>query len=461
MRIELPKELQNGARFAALAPFLPLNNALHFKGIATDSREVQPGDLFVAIRGKCHNGIVFAAEAAKNGAVAMLCEEQGDTGELPLASFAVPSVNEALLTAAAAWRKQLSGQVIAVSGSTGKTTVKEVIATVLGTKGRVAKSQGNFNSQIGVPLSLLAMHSVDYHVLEVGVSRVGEMAPLAKAVAPHVAVLTNIGTAHIGSFGSKEAIFAEKLSILSGLLKGVHLLLPHGLANGRFQSKEMLTFGEARGADFHITGVRHTREGSAADIYYRGRVATDISWHIPGSVGLSTVAIGAAVGLYFGLDEEEIRNAMKAASFASPRMKRRLMAGRHVIDDTYNASPEAVIAALEALCYVGEGAPRAAVLGDICELGKYAKRLHREVGAAAAGAQLSHLFSYGAYAADLAEGALATGMAPSRVHCFAFGEEAGLAAAVMAAMPKGAYILCKASRAVGLERVIAQFERMP
>ncbi|MBE6604695.1 MAG: UDP-N-acetylmuramoyl-tripeptide--D-alanyl-D-alanine ligase [Ruminococcaceae bacterium] len=461
MRISLPSPLcAKGALSALLGCDGSSHAPLSFFGIATDSREVKRGDLFVAFGGTRQNGAAFAENAAQNGAAAMLCDRDAKVcvGSLPV--LTVASVEQALLRAAAAWRRRLSGQFIAVGGSTGKTTVKELVATVLSSGGTVEKSTGNFNSTIGMPLSLLSMHGSDYHVLEIGINHEGEMAPLSKALAPDLAVLTGVGTAHIGFFGSSQALLCEKMKLASGLGANGRLLVPERLFHCAPDPSRVLSFGTGAVADFRVTGIKHGKTGVVADVCWGLRRAAGLSWHLPGSAGLSCLSIGGAVGLYFGLDGEAIRNALLLAQDATPRMKRLLIDGRYVIDDTYNASPEAVIAALEALCYLSEGAPRAAVLGDMGELGLHASRLHREVGAAAAGAGLSHLFLYGRHAGDLCEGALFGGLSPKRVHCFAVGEEKGLAAAVFETMPRGAYILCKASREMELERVISQMERI-
>ncbi|MBE6581231.1 MAG: UDP-N-acetylmuramoyl-tripeptide--D-alanyl-D-alanine ligase [Ruminococcaceae bacterium] len=461
MRIDLPTPLCAAGALSSLLGCKGTDpSTLCFSGIATDSREVQRGDLFVALRGMHCNGVAFAGEAAQKGAVAMLC----DTGAAPrlekLPLLEVLSVEGALLRAAAAWRRQLRGKFIAVSGSTGKTTVKELLAAVLSMAGSVEKSAGNFNSTLGMPLSLLAMHGSEYHVLEIGINHRGEMAPLSRALSPRLAVLTGVGSAHIGLFGSRQALLAEKMQLASGLTADGHLLLPEGLAHSAKDTTRVLTFGMRATADFCVTGIQHGKTGVVADIAGCGRTLGGLSWHMPGTVGLSCLSLGGAVGLYFGLDGEAIRQGLRQAQSKVPRMKRRIIDGRYVIDDTYNASPEAMIAALEALCYLGEGAPRAAVLGDMGELGGFSASLHREVGAAAAGAGLSHLFLYGRYAGELCEGALFGGLSPRRVHCFAVGEEKGLAAAILETMPRGAYILCKASREMRLERVISQMERI-
>lgn len=461
MRIALPSPL---CAKGALTALLGCENApptpLCFTGIATDSREVRCGDLFVALRGAHHDGAAFAQHAVKNGAVAMLCDGANAPVLEDLPVLRVASVEQALLRAAATWRRRLSGKFIAVSGSTGKTTVKDLLATVLSESGTVEKSLGNFNSTLGMPLSVLSMHGSDYHVLEIGINHVGEMAPLSRALSPHLAVLTGVGTAHIGFFGSSQALLAEKMKLASGLTKNGSFLVPERLCHAAPDPSRVLCVGTGEAADFHVRGIRHSKTGVVADVWWRMRCAKGLSWHLPGSAGLSCLSLGGAVGLYFGLDGEAIKKGLLQAQGSASRMKRLLIDGRCVIDDTYNASPEAVIAALEALCYLSGGAPRAAVLGDMGELGSFSARLHREVGAAAAGAGLSHLFLYGRHAGDLCEGALFGGLSPKRVHCFAVGEEKGLATAVFEAMPRGAYILCKASREMGLERVILQMERI-
>lgn len=459
MRIDLPEALRAPGRLCDALGCATIGRDLFFGGIATDSREIKAGDLFVALRGQRQSGADFAVEAAQRGAVAMLCDEAcAQPAALPV--LRVTCVTDALRGAAHAWRCCLDGAFIAVGGSSGKTTVKELLATVLATSGTVQKSEGNFNSGIGLPLSLLAMSDADYHVLEIGVNHVGEMAPLSATLSPTLAVLTGVGNAHIGNFGSKRALLKEKLCLADGLTQDGRLLLPVQLCACAPYPLRTLSFGSAENADFCVCNVRHGPNGVSGDLRFRAECLEGLTWPLPGRVGLSCLTLGGAVGLYYGLSRAAILRGLSQAAANTPRMKRALIHGRCVIDDTYNASPEAMIAALETLCYLSGSAPRAAVLGDMGELGGFSVRLHREVGAAAAGAGLSHLFLYGKQAGEICRGALDGGLSPKQVHCFAPGEEDGLVAAIFEAMPRGAYILCKASRQTGLDRVMARMERI-
>lgn len=460
MRIALATPMRE-ARFlgAALgAAMLKLGNApCEITGITTDSREVRRGDLFVAVRGKKQNGNDFVKTALQKGAAAILTEEIiTGTGDYWL--FTVPDVTAALQAAAGVRRDLTAATVVAISGSTGKTTVKEIVAAVLGEKGSVQKSEGNFNSALGMPLSLLGMEEADFFVLELGINHPGEMEGLSRLLAPDLTVLTNVGSAHIGHFADYATLLAEKLKLTSGQGRcGIALLsdtVPAAARKGLLP--RILTVGTDGKSDFCISNAVMSSDGVRGEVNGQSRTVGELFWPIPGSIGLSCIAFAAAVGILFGLSDNAIRQGLFSAAAAAPRMRRLSFGGLCVIDDSYNASPEAMIAALESLSYLAKGHPSAAVLGDIGELGEHAAALHEAVGVCAAESGIAHLFTYGEYATDLANGAVRGGMDAAFVHAFSYDDTDSLAAAVFRLMPKDSTVLFKASRKTGLERVIAK-----
>ncbi len=463
MRVTLATPMREVSTIAAALGKVPAKigePSTKIGGITTDSREVRAGDMFLAMRGKCHNGCDFIKDALLRGAVAVLTDELCVSSLGSYWLFSVKSVEEALLTLAHARRMMSGASVVAVSGSTGKTTVKEIIASVLKEVGTVEKSEGNFNSTIGMPLSLLGMEEADFFVLELGINHAGEMEQLSRALQPNVAVLTNVGSAHVGHFESTAALLAEKLKITAGQRAGDALVLSDSIPRGALARLPQKTFsvGMSDRADVRLQNIKHSGEGVVADLTDGTHRVCGLRWHIPGNIGLSAIALGGAIGLLFGVSDDGIRRGLLQASALAPRMKIRKIAGLHIIDDTYNASPEAMIAALEALAYLG-GRHTAAVLGDIGELGDMAELLHDAVGECAAHSGISTLFTYGNFASVLAAGALRGGMEPQSVYAFPFGTEKDLAACIRKAVPRGATVLCKASRKTALERVIKELGR--
>lgn len=464
MRVSLATPMR---AVACLAAVLGIKATKHgtpraqISGIATDSREVTVGDLFVALPGTRYHGNAFAAEAVSRGAAAILCERALPPLGGSFWSLQVESATAALLALAKARRALTRATVIAISGSTGKTTVKEIVAAVLGACGRVEKSSGNFNSGIGMPLSLLGMEEAAYFVLELGINHVGEMEPMARALAPHLAILTNVGSAHIGHFESSCTLLAEKMKICSGQTAADTLLLADSIPRAAWQgiAPRVLTVGVGESADFRALRVQHSRAGTVADVEFESRLIPQLSWQVPGSIGASCLGFGAAVGMLYGADDKEIRQGLAAAAAKLPRMRQIRLADRTVIDDTYNASPEATVAALETLFYIGGTRPRAAVLGDMGELGAHAAALHDAVGECAAHSGISQLFTYGTHAPQIAEGARRGGMQEGTVHAFGFGEEAALTKTILHLVPQGGIILFKASRKAALERVIERLGR--
>ncbi|MBE6603427.1 MAG: UDP-N-acetylmuramoyl-tripeptide--D-alanyl-D-alanine ligase [Ruminococcaceae bacterium] len=463
MRISLTTPMQEVGTLSAALGSIPVaigTPPVKISGIATHTKELQAGDLFVALSGARYSGNDFVAEALSRGAVAVLTEQ-----ELPPLGgnywvLRVKNIERALLLAAGMRRRLTKARVVAVSGSTGKTTVKEIIASLLLKAGTVRKSEGNFNSTVGMPLSLLQMEDADYFVLEVGINHAGEMEPLAKMLAPELAVLTNVGSAHIGHFADAKELLQEKLKLSVGQRgEDIFLLadsIPHDACLG--VHSRMMRVGAGEGADFQLKNIINGKKGVCADLWHGERSITGLKWHIPGSIGMSCLAIGGAVGILFGLSDEAVRSGLLQAAQHSPRMKMLQIAGMHVIDDTYNASPEAMVTALETLAYLSKGAC-AAVLGDMGELGMLADTLHDAVGECAAHSGISELFTYGNYSEVMAKGALRGGMPPQRVHAFPFGGEQELVAELLRVVPRGATVLFKASRKTALERVIEALGR--
>ena len=458
MRIDLPSVLQDAAYLARLLqadisrdPIPPI------WGIATDSREVQKGDLFVALAGNHTAGARFLENARAAGAVAALVRKGILFDGMPLLCVADPVT--ALLRAAGEYRRRQGELVIAVSGSTGKTTVKEALATVLSGTGRVEKSQGNFNSRIGMPLSILSMQEADHWVLELGINHCGEMTEMARVAAPNLAILTNVGTAHIGNFGSYAALLSEKAQIAVSLQENGILLIPAALPLEGFPCACRMIHRVGKGGDFYLENIRYSEWGTTGDLIAPDRVITNLAWPIAGGAGAAVLETVGAAAILLGLDEERIRTGLFEAGERTPRCSRIRVGKRLLIDDTYNASPEAVVTAIEGLVLIAAGRPAVAVLGDMLELGKYSAMLHRTVGRAVARSGVEQLFTYGKAALDIAKGAEDAGLSRNAIFIFDEGEQSALCEALCRTLPQDAAVLFKASGRMGLDRILSEVRR--
>ena len=457
MRIDLAADLRRewalqkalGGRLIAL-PSMPI------LGISTNSEQVQRGDLFVALRGEHTQGLCFVDQALEKGAAAVLCdtEIQLPTG-VGLVLHEEPQ--QALLDAAAWYRRQCDVKVIAVSGSAGKTTVKEAIAAVLGD---VPHSEGNFNSTVGMPLSVLSVPRAPYWVLELGINHVGEMEKMARALAPDVGVLTNVGTAHVGNFGDFCTLLAEKTAMADHLRPGGVMLLPSDLAYVLPQAPLFSTVRFGTGGEVFAEKIVNDENGVRCDLHGFGRVITNLTWPVPGRIGVCTLCAVGAVCLWLGQSDDHIRAGLQRAAAQTPRMRRIVQNGRILLDDCYNASPEAMMAALEVLSIVGKGRQQIAVLGDMLELGAHSAALHDALGAYVAQNGDVSLFTWGEDAARIASGALRGGLLREKVQHFEKDASEALIAAVCRSAGEDAVILFKASRALRMERILEGVRRM-
>ena len=461
MRIELCREFREAGAFAAaLQGELAGAPETRIGGISTDSAQVERGDVFLALPGANHNGWEFLGEAARRGAAGVILPRAAGAQSFSGVTISVEDAVSSLLAAAAVHRSHLPGRVIAVSGSAGKTTSKEAIATVLGEGGTVCRSRGNFNSTLGMPLSLLSMDAADYYVLELGINHPGEMERMSLASAPDLAVLTNIGSAHIGNFGSYAALCEEKRKIRAGMRKGGILLLPQGCAAPLTAEKsEIFHFGVGMNCDFYAENIRMDANGVTLTFCGKSQKIPGLFWGTPGGMGVSVLLIVGAVAELCGISAENlVRGVARAAAFA-PRMRRHSAGERLLIDDAYNASPETMASALETLDCIAGGRQEAAVLGDMEELGEFSAVLHETVGKCVRKSGVSVLFTYGEKALDIAKGAVLAGFDRTCVYSFLPGEEKELAGAIEKKTGRHAVILFKASRKARLEEIVRAVER--
>ena len=459
MRIELAEELQApGELVRAMVGDAPTNITAHNRilGIATDSEQICPGDLFVALRGERTCGLHFLERALARGAVAVLCDREvclPDGVEL----IVHQDPQQVLLDAASRYRQQANALVVAISGSNGKTTVKEAVAAVLG---GVPHSAGNFNSTLGMPLSVLSFPKAAYWVLELGINHIGEMQKMAGALAPDIGVITNVGTAHIGHFGDYGTLLSQKLAMADFLRPNGCFLLPSELPYAAPVESEGRTVRFGAGGDFFAEKIVNGPKGVQCELHGPGRVITNLTWPVPGRIGISTLTLAGAVGMLLGRSDEQIRTGLCTAAERTPRMRQIALGERLLLDDSYNASPESMMAAIETLSLIGEGRPKIAVLGDMHELGVHSAALHDALGAYVARVGDISLFTYGADAALIASGAIRNGLSRERVQHFEKDDPQALAAALCARAPRDAVMLFKASRAVGIERVLEGVRRM-
>jgi UDP-N-acetylmuramoyl-tripeptide--D-alanyl-D-alanine ligase len=427
--------------------------------ISTDSRTLREGDLFVPLRGANFDGHKFVEQAAERGAAGAMVEENWN-GKVPR-GFALIRVADTLAgyqTLAANYRAALRLKVIAITGSNGKTSTKDFVAATLAKKFRVTKTEGNFNNHVGLPQTMLAAHRDDeIAVWEIGMNHPGEIAALAKLAAPDVAIITNVGVAHIEFMGSREAIAEEKGALAEAVAANGTLILNADDAFSEAIAKRThakiilagIENGSVRASEIsqHATGSEFTiLEGA-----HRCRAQLPV----PGIHMVQNAMLAVAAGRAFGLSLEECAIGLASTPLTKARLQIREIDGIQFIDDSYNANPDSMKAALRTLVELDADGRRIAVLGEMGELGAESESGHREVGEAAASLRIDELIAVGATAASIARAALKAGLEKSiAVHS---PQEA--AELLEKSSAPGDLILVKGSRSARMERVIEEFAK--
>jgi len=441
-----------------------------FTGVSIDTRTLHAGELYVGIRGERFDGAEFADAAIVAGAAGLVLPRgrgqalaEPAKGVRPL--FVVIEVDDttvALQALGHAVRVESGAKVVAITGSAGKTTTKEITAEFLGTRYRVIRNRGNLNNHIGLPLSLIELRRrPEIAVVELGMNHAGEISTLVRIAEPDVRVWLNVGEAHLGFFASLDAIADAKAEIFESATRATVLVANADdervtARMGRFAGRTV-TFGIERDADVRATGVVDRGiDGTRARVR-TARGDVEIATPLVGRANLANLLAAAAVAVE--LDVPLAAIAERAAEL-TPAAHRgevvRLARGVTVVDDSYNANPTATRRALEVL---GRGGPRrrVAVLGEMLELGDHAVALHEDVGRAVARARVDLLIAVGgAAAAAMADAAVAAGMPRARVvHVATSDDAAGVAATLIT---DGDLVLVKGSRGVNTDRVVARLK---
>ena len=436
-------------------------------GIVTDSRKITPGDAFLALAGERFDGVDFADEAQRRGARLMIAERRPAPG-LGLPVVVVPDSLRALGDLAAYRRRQMQGlTVVAVTGSSGKTTVKEMTAAILERRGETLKTQGNFNNLIGLPLSLLPVEPRHrFAVLEMGMNRPGEIARLAGIADPDAACINNVQPAHLEGLGSLEGVARAKGELFSGCRAGATLVLnledpwvrrlAKGLPNQR------IGFGFRAAAEVRATRVRPLgREGLAFTLHLGGGTRR-VRLGVIGRHNVLNALAAASLALAAGAEVEEIVAGLEAFRPGENRLgHRRLASGLVVINDSYNANPGSMAAALRSVAEIRGAGRLLAVLGDMLELGAASRAAHRAIGQEAARLGFDFLLALGDQAPALVEAAWEAGMSREAAQvCAGKAEAAARIAGLLAAgrLAPGDLVLIKGSRGMRMEEVLAALE---
>ncbi len=450
---------------------VPTDVRYDITSIVTDSREAESGALFIAIKGERFDGHDYIEQALQRGAVAVIAERipnlQDD--ELSGRIFVTENSLEAFGKVAKAYKDRIHPRTIAVTGSVGKTTTKEFIYAVANAKYSAHKTTGNFNNEIGLPLSILDMpETTQTCVLELGMSAAGEISRMTKIARPDIAVITNIGNSHVENLGSRENICKAKLEITEGVGEDGYVILnadePMLFAQkGKLRQNIIFVSLQNPLADYRALNIREYDDSTEFDLVACGRVVTNIRIPTIGRHNVYDATYAFAVGVLLGMTDREIELGLMAFKNTGMRQNIYEYGGITIIEDCYNAGPESMKAAVEVLAGLGEknGGKTIAVLGDMRELGNFSKQLHMEVGTLVASRHISQLVTYGKEAANIALGAINHALNPENISINTNTETPEVTAnAVYELAAPGDVVLFKASRAVKLECVIEELKRL-
>ena len=442
--------------------------------ICTDSREADGGTLFCAIRGERVDGHDYMAKASELGCAAFLCERIPDPLPAEACAFLVVEDTVAALSALALSRREAEMRdlsIVAITGSVGKTTTKEMTAAVLSQGKTLFKKDGNYNSTIGLPLSFMEIPTdTACAVLEMGMSSRGEISAMTAAVRPNIAVVANIGSSHLEYLGTRENIARAKLEIASGLPDGGTLLIngdePLLAHLGQDFGEDLpvipagvrvlrVSLAGNENADYQADHITSRDGGMVFDLTTPEGVWRDLYIPAVGQHFIWAASFAAAVGQLSGLHEGQVREGLASYRPASMRQDIRKLGGITLMVDCYNAAPESMQAALSALSLIAGNRRRIAVLGDMKELGENTVALHRGVGAYAAEGGIDLLVTVGELGTEIAKGALDTGMSPDAIRVTGGKDTyAETADYLKSILREGDHVLFKASRSMALETVV-------
>ena len=437
---------------------------IQFESICTDSRESAAGALFIALGGERVDGHDYIGAALSAGGGCVLCERIPEQiTDRRCAAVIVEDSIKAVGELAKAYDRSINHKKIAVTGSVGKTTTKEFIAAVMTEKYRVHKTEGNYNSNIGLPLSILSMKDdTEVSVLEMGMSDLGEIDYLSRLAEPDIALITNIGSSHIGHLGSRENICRAKLEIVNGLKSGGVLVVNGDEPMLADYKKDGITVLRValynENADYRATNIRMCDGRTVFDVVTPVSVVKDVTIPVLGEHNVMAALFAFAVGQRSGLESSVILGGLSNFKQVGMRQNIYEIGGIKVIEDCYNASPESMKAAFavqKSIASEAEGRRMVALLGDMYELGEESGRFHEQVGAdyALAGGEL--LFTFGESAEGIATGAILHGMLTESVYRNTDIKNPELSGEMLLhSLRKGDVLLVKASRGAAAERVI-------
>ena len=438
-----------------------------FSGVSIDSRNISADNVFVAITGEIHDGHAFSSTVIDQG-VRGLVVSRRKAVQMPLpawkknkiACIAVEDTTRALGDMAAFNRLRSHASVVAITGSNGKTTTRRMTTMILERQYNTLTAIGNFNNDIGLPLTLLGLSSDhQWAVLELGTNNPGEIARLAEICSPDIGVLTNIGPAHLEGLGSIEGVMQEKGDLLKNLAPSAKAILnaddPRVIQLAAKTKADVIFYGLSHEATIRAEDVDETKDTISFKLLFAGE-SIPVHLNTPGRFMVSNALAAAAVGHQVGLSGKNVKTALEAFKPVAGRMNIQHLPGDiHLIDDTYNANPESMKAAFAILNTLRAGARGIAAVGDMLELGAQAQSLHRNLGADAARSGISRLCAHGEFSAAVRAGAHDNGMPPTDTF---EGTHEDIVEDLKCRLQPGDWLLVKGSRGMAMEKVVRKLQ---